>query len=256
MATAEELELRAEYEALLQRVGDLEAAMEQQRCPDCGDAVAPIVAGEHRQGHDRDATSEFIQDQIPQRGAAHADAIQGHVHYARRTMLLMAAGGWGSTKLPSGDPATYNPGADEHDYWYLAFATGADDHAFWNLIMPLNWDGGELTFTPYWMPQTGASSGQTVMWKLYGECYVDGDNLVLNNAFTGEGQSLDTWIGSNLLQIGPESDAFRFQGDAQPGAYTHIIVRRDVSEDNAGSDARLLGCLLSYNTFRFSDFPR
>ncbi len=166
----------------------------------------------------------------------------------KRTVVLTAAGGAPTTTSPCSDATKVEAGTNDVDYWVLDFATAGTEYAFWTLVMPDNYDGGTITFIPYW---TAASGSGTVKWQLAGRSFANSDPL--DAAYTDAGEvSEDTLLTAGDVHIGPESSAVTLNGGPAGGEYVQIRVTRDTS-DSLGVDARLLAIKIEYTTNSVSD---
>ncbi len=166
-----------------------------------------------------------------------------------RTIVLTAAGGEPTTTAGCAAVALVEAPTNDVDYRVLDFDTATDESAFWVFVMPDNYDGGTITFRPYW---TAASGSGTVVFKLMGRAYADSD--AIDAAYTDTGEtSTDTLLTAGDIHIGPESSAITLNGGPAGGELVQVKLTRDVSEDTLGVDARLLALKLTYGTNSISD---
>jgi hypothetical protein len=123
----------------------------------------------------------------------------------------------------------------------LDFDTSTQEYAYFTVAMPKSWNGGTVTFQPFWTNAAGLTT-QNVVWELTAVALRNDD--ALNGSF-GTGQtSNDTWIAQNDLHIGPESSAITVGGTVADDNLVMFRVSRVVGSDNMTGDARLLGIKL------------
>jgi hypothetical protein len=130
---------------------------------------------------------------------------------------------------------------NDQNYDTLDFDTAADEFANFLVIFPNNWNNGTITFRPYWTADSGTG---TVCFALSALAYSDSDAL---DTATGTAQtSTDTLITALDMHIGPESSAITIAGTPAANKPVQFALSRDVSEDDLGVDARLLGIEILY----------
>jgi len=156
---------------------------------------------------------------------------------------LSAAGGWPSTTNGCGVPTRTEFETNDVDVYVMPFDKDADEHAQWSLVMPTDWDGGTLTARFYWTTASG-SAAETVEWAIQGRSYADDD--ALDQAWGTKQSVNDTWIADGDVHITSISSAITLAGGPAASELVQFRVYRDVSEDNLGGDALLLGALLVY----------
>jgi hypothetical protein len=170
-----------------------------------------------------------------------------------RTFFLSAQGGAPTTTAPCSIPAKVEAGTNDVDYWVLDFDKDADEYAFWGPpATPDNWDGGTMTAIFYWTTAAGGAA-ETVRWAI--QLAARDDNDPIDDAWGTAVTVNDTWIADGDVHkssatgnITPDTAGTRAGGDL-----LFIRVFRDVSGDDLGGDARLLGVRLSYTTEGYSD---
>ncbi|TEU16631.1 MAG: collagen-like protein, partial [Anaerolineales bacterium] len=151
---------------------------------------------------------------------------------------LSAAGGWPSDVNGCAEPEKKTWAVNGVSKYVLAFDKDSDEFAEWPVGMPSDWDGGTITGKCYWTTVAG-SSAETVELTLQGRSGGDGD--AIDQAW-GTAQAInDTWIANNAEHISGATPACTLAGTPAPGEEIQIRVGRDVSEDNLGGDAWLLG---------------
>jgi len=126
-------------------------------------------------------------------------------------------------------------------YAALDFDTTAQEYAYFTVAMPKGWNGGTVTFQPFWTNAAGLTT-ETVAWELAAFA-LRNDDAVDGTFGTGQ-TSTDTWIAQNDLHIGPESAAITVGGTVADDNLVVFRVSRVVASDNLTGDARLLGVKL------------
>ena len=128
----------------------------------------------------------------------------------------------------------------------LDFNQGSTEFAQFSIAMPKSWNEGTITFTAYWMAQTGNSGG--VSWGLQGVAVSDND--AIDTAFGTAVVVDDTFITQDDLQITPTSSAITIGGTPQEGdlCFFQLFRDHDDSNDTLNADARLLGIKIHYTT--------
>ncbi len=104
--------------------------------------------------------------------------------------------------------------------------------------MPKGWNEGTVTFVPYWTASAG-SAAQTVSWKLRALACSNDD--ALDASFGTAQESADVLIATGVLHVGPDSSAITIGGTPAENDLVIFEVFRDVSQDNLGADAKLIG---------------
>ena len=143
--------------------------------------------------------------------------------------------------------ATVEAGTNDIDYDVLDFDTATDENAFANFQMPDSWDGGVVQFRYIW---TAASGSGTVVMELSGRSYADDD--AIDQAVGTPIEVLDTLITAGDVHISAWSGDVTLTG-AGAGEWVHVELMRDVSEDNLGVDARIMGVQIRYKQVQYSD---
>ena len=125
----------------------------------------------------------------------------------------------------------------------LDFDTTTQEFAQFAVRFPKSWNEGTITFEPIW---SAASSSGTVEWALQAVALSNDD--ALDTAFGTEQVSADTLIATGDVHVGPESSAITINGTPAAGDLVFFQVKRNVSNDNLGADARLLGVVIFFTT--------
>ncbi len=125
----------------------------------------------------------------------------------------------------------------------LDFDTTTQEFAQFAIAFPKGWNGGTVTFVPYW---TAASGSGGVVWGLAGVALSNDD--AIDTAFGTAQTSTDTLITALDVHEGPESSAITIAGTPATGDVTYFQVNRTVSDgsDTLGVDAKLIGIKLIY----------
>lgn len=132
--------------------------------------------------------------------------------------------------------------AGQPDIRGLGFDTGSDEHAQFSVAFPRTWNKGTLTAQYCW---TAIASGSgTVSWGLQGVAMANDDPLAA--AFGTAVVTADTLTAVKDVHFSPVSSAITLGGSPGHDELTTFQVYRDVSADNLGVDAVLLGLKLFY----------
>lgn len=162
--------------------------------------------------------------------------------------IVLPAGSWSATTTAGCATATVEAGTNDVDYKVLDFDTATDESAFVVFAMPDSWDGGTITFIPYW---TAASGSGTVVFNLAGRAFANDD--AIDQAYGTLQSSTDTLITAGDVHIGPSSSAITLAGSPAGGQLVQLKITRDVSEDTLGVDARLIAVKIEYKVAQYSD---
>lgn len=168
----------------------------------------------------------------------------------KKTLLLMAAGGKGTTTAGAGGPTQVETSTNKGDYWALEFDTSTEENAFWNVQMPDNWDGSTITARFIWTNAAGLTT-ETVVWGIKARAFTDDD--ALDQAFGSEVTTSDTWLAQNDVHISAASSAITIGGSPAGGQYVIFNVARKTGSDNMTGDARLLAVQIEYGINAYSD---
>lgn len=124
----------------------------------------------------------------------------------------------------------------------LGFATGSDEHAQFTIAMPKMWNEGTITAVFYW---TAASGSGTVQWAIQGISLSEGD--AIDTAFgTAVLPAVDTLTTAKDVHISAATGSITIGGSPAAEDLTCFQVYRDVTGDNLGVDALLLGVKIFY----------
>lgn len=140
-------------------------------------------------------------------------------------------------------------GTNDIDYDVIDFDTSSDESAYANIWMPNSWDAGAVQFRFIWTA-SGGSSAQTVVMELSGRSLANDD--AIDQAVGTSIEVSDTWIADGDIHISSWSSDVTLTG-AGAGEYVHVELMRDVSEDDLGVDARILGIQIRYKQGVYGD---
>ena len=183
--------------------------------------------------------------------------------------LPVASGGTGVTALPtrpiilsalSGTPAAISVPTPRaacswpilvvgtyEAYWVLDFDTTTIEVATWEIVMPPDYNGGTITFTPYWT--TASTNTGTVIWSL--SALAKGDNETLDAAAGAAQTSTDSGLGTaGKEHIGPTSAAITIAGTPAAGVTVAFVLMRNTSDTHT-ADARLRFIKINYTASAF-----
>lgn len=175
-------------------------------------------------------------------------SIKAYVDTSTKSIVLPAGSMSPTTTSGCAEIATVEAGTNDVDYKVLDFDTSSDESAFVVFAMPDSWDGGTITFQPYW---TAASGSGTVCFSIAGRAFADDD--AIDQAYGTAQTSTDTLITAGDIHIGPVSSAITLAGTPAGGQLVQLKITRDVSEDTLGVDARLIAIKLEYGLSAHSD---
>jgi len=135
------------------------------------------------------------------------------------------------------------------DFHVLDFANDADDHAQFMVAMPKSWDGGNITFSAYWI---GLAATTGVAWGLQVKALGDGEDIDV--AYGVAVVTTDDSQGSATeINVSPASLDIACSGAAGDLLFCQIF--RDVSDgnDDMAGAARLVGIKINYTTDALND---
>lgn len=165
-----------------------------------------------------------------------------------RSIVLPAGSMSPTTTAGCAAVTTVEAGTNDVDYKVLDFDTSSDESCFTIFAMPDSWDGGTITFVPYW---TAASGSGTVCFSVAGRAFANDD--AIDQAYGTAQTSTDTLITAGDVHIGPASSAITVAGSPAGGQLVQLKITRDVSEDTLGVDARLIAIKIEYSVAQYSD---
>lgn len=160
-------------------------------------------------------------------------------------IFLSAAGGWGSTTSGAASSGKVEFATNDVDMYFLDFDKDSDEFAQWTLVMPSDWDAGTVTGTFYWTTASGeGGAAETVQWALQGRAYANDD--AIDQAWGTAVSVSDTWIADEDVHVSSATGAITLAGSPAANQLVQFRAYRDVSEDDLGGDARLIGIMVAF----------
>lgn len=170
----------------------------------------------------------------------------------KQTLVLTAAAGSPSGTSGASGPTKVSFPTNNRDVWVLDFSNGTSvTYAFWDIIMPDNWDGGQLTATFHWFANDTTTSG--VRWGI--AAVATGDGEALDAAFGTAAEVTDANGGvANQLRVSPATAGFLPGGTPAAGKTVTFRVYRDPAhvDDTLAATARLLKVVIEYGVTSLS----
>lgn len=155
-----------------------------------------------------------------------------------------------TTTSPCGDPTKVEAGTNDVDYDVLDFDKTTQERAYANIQMPDSYDGGVVQFRFIWTC-TGGGAAQTVQMLLSGRALAN-DDAIDQAMGTAVGVS-DTWIADGDIHISAWSGDVTLAGTPAGGQLAHLLLARDVANDDLAVDARIIGVQLRFKQGTYSD---
>lgn len=201
-------------------------------------------------GYARSAsTTEYVWDKDGNIDVKDLALAGQSIKTPKRTLVLTAQGGKGTTTNGCDGPTQAETGATAKNYFYLSFA--ANEKAFWQLVMPDNWDGDVTAMTAkfHWLGASGHSSSDTVIWGIKA---VDiGNDEVMTGVFGTQRTVTDTVITAGRLHISGATASSFFPASPDEGELVIIEVER--TGGTMTEEALLLAVHITYTTNAYSD---
>ncbi|MCE5255154.1 MAG: hypothetical protein LLG45_13290 [Actinomycetia bacterium] len=122
----------------------------------------------------------------------------------------------------------------------LPFDPSTQEYVQFSYAMPEGWDGGDITFIPYW---TAASGSGTVVWGLQARS-ID-DNESMDQAFGTAAEVTDTFLVANKVHKGPSGT---ITPAGTPAGGELLVFQAYRKQGTLAVDALLLGIKLEFNT--------
>lgn len=122
----------------------------------------------------------------------------------------------------------------------LPFDPSTQEYAQFAFAMPEGWDGGQITFIPYW---TAASGSGTVVWGLQARSLDDNESM--DQAFGTAAEVTDTLLAANKVHKGPMGT---ITPAGTPAGGELVIFQVYRKQGSLGVDALLLGIKIEFNT--------
>lgn len=172
---------------------------------------------------------------------------------AKRTLVLSAAGGWGSTTTGATGPTKAESATNKQNVQTLDFAdSGAKVYAEWGVFMPGSWDASTITAKFIWLVNSTSTNG--VVWGLQARAY--GDSSTLDQAFGTAQEATDIGSGTaNQVLISPATSAITIGGSPSVNQYVQFRCYRDSNNgsDTLGASISLLAIQISFGISTYSD---
>jgi hypothetical protein len=197
-------------------------------------------------GTDTDGTILLNCSSLTHNGIAILNTATG-IAQGKHTIWVLAAGMIPQT---TNGPALVTTELPTNDVMLrtLDFDQTTVELAQFQIAMPKSWDGGTLTFIPYW---TAASGTGTVSWRMNMRAQNDDDALDQDQGTSQA--SDDTLIAANDLHVGPESAAITPAGTPGDHSLLFCKIRRDTANDTLNADAKLIGVKVFYTVNAATD---
>jgi hypothetical protein len=181
----------------------------------------------------------------------YTDGGTGISTYPKRTIFLSAAGGYSSTT--SASPAqTTTETAKYNEYRHIPFAADATQAHNWCHIMPLNYDGGTVTATPYFTLSTSDASNHTVIFYFNGVSIATTEAISVDYGIQSSTYTVAADMTGKLI-AGPTTSALTLGGVSPAGGeFVQWRCYRDTGDTYTGV-VNLLGWKIVYQTNGTSD---
>lgn len=170
----------------------------------------------------------------------------------RESIPIVAGSMTPSTTSGCAALATVEISAGQPDVQSLDFASDATEYAQFSVRMPKRWNGGTITFAPWWSHGT-ADTNFGVVWSLQAVAISNDDAMGVS--FGTAQTSTDTGGTANDVYVGPESSAITIAGT--PASEDVVFYRigriHDNGSDTLAVDARLQGLTLYITTTAGND---
>ena len=180
------------------------------------------------------------------------------VCYSDGTTVYVAGGGGNATTKQfyiqgfkptltsgAGYSESIEMGTNKNVYDYLPFDPTSIEYAYANVVMPDDYDGGDITCIFHWLhPATTTNFG--VVWGLQGIAITDDGTMdVAQGSMV---QTTDTGGTTSDLYQSIASAAFSIDGTPAAGKLVNFRVSRDPTDgsDTMAVDAYLLGVTITY----------
>ena len=141
--------------------------------------------------------------------------------------------------------ATLQTPTNNVNFAVLEFNQNTEEFAQFTWTIPTTWNAGTITIEVFWTCN-GGTAAETVDWLLTATGYADGDPLDV--AFPTSVSITDTFIADLDLHITDKTGAITIGGAPVAGDMIQFRISRDVSNDDLGTDALLMGVRINYST--------
>jgi hypothetical protein len=145
------------------------------------------------------------------------------------------------------DLAAIASAANQPDIVTLDFDPTTQEYAQFSVVMPEKWDGGTITFKPYWS-HSATTTNFGVVWDLQAVAVLN-DGAIATNFGTAQ-TSTDTGGTTDDLYQAPESAAITVGGSPSGGNMIFFRLSRVTGDgaDTLAVDARLHGITVYVTT--------
>ena len=212
-------------------------------------AMAPDAASESAAGTVELATTGEASTGTDTSRAVTAAGVKAAVTGTQDMWIPVAAMRPAATN-PCADITSVDSGGNSGpDLQVLDFDKDSDEHAQFSVAMPKSWDGGNITFSAYWI---GLASTDGVAWGLQVKSLGDGEDI--NVAYgTAVVVTDDSQGSATEINVSATSGTIACSGAAGDILFCQIL--RDVSDgnDDLAGDARLVGIKINYTTNATTD---
>lgn len=185
-------------------------------------------------------TTTPTADKIPQADGAGKIDLNWVVDYKN-----LWIGGWRPTLTNGcGAVAQLEMGTNKNVYDYVPFDAGTVEYAYANVPMPLDYDGGAITYKCYWTHPSGTA--YKVLWGMNAAAITDNESL---DVAAGSAVYSTDEGGTANLYISDISPEMTIGGTASAGKLVHFEVFRvatSPTDDTLNVDAYLIGVLIKY----------
>lgn len=169
-------------------------------------------------------------------GTASGDALRYEQMIGVQDLFIPASAMWPRVTGGCAALQRYEMSTSLFNVQALAFDGTTQEFAQFQIVLPRKYNGGSITFVPYWTAQSGSG---TVQFGLSGGAYSNDDALTV--AFGTAQTSDDTLITTNDLHAGAESSGVTIAGTPADADFIGMQISRNPASDTLTADALLLG---------------
>jgi len=195
----------------------------------------------HLQTQYDEAVAELAAGNIPVKATALTDTINAaRLPTRKASAFLSAKGGDPRTTNGCGPATKVELSTNKIMRVGLPFDPTVQEYAQFTFAMPAGWDGGQITFIPYW---TAASGSGTVVWGLQARSFDDNESM--DQAFGTAAEVTDTLLAANKVHKAPSGT---ITPAGTPAGGELLIFQAYRKQGTLAVDALLLGIRLEFNT--------
>lgn len=179
-------------------------------------------------------------------GPAGADGAAGATGPAPAGQIyLSAAGMWQSLTSGSSLNTKAETTTNDVNYYTLDFDPSTQEYAEGNIVMPSDWDGGNITATFYWT-HGATTTNFGVVWSL--SALALGNDEALDTAYGTAQLATDTGGTAGNLYVTSATSAITVGGTPAASKLVQFKVSRVVANaaDTLAVDAKLLGVMIAF----------